>query len=258
MSGTTPASTSRYYQVYFDSTDFPKTAPVYLTDLAWNGSTTRLSNTTIQATLNSVSNRSGISTFSYNGFQYTGGSGLGYIASSSNAFTYAELINGPVKKTIRITPATNGYVSYTLYDRAEFVKAEGNVTGSSFSGFTMFPYLQDVNSAVLSSQFHYYDGGAVVNEVAGSQGWLNGKPDEGWACYDGQSTYKDLCLVTNAATLATSNNFWRYSSSQVMFPAWNPNPAFPIQPVSYVVMADTYQDGRDFWNKLAAPITQDA
>jgi hypothetical protein len=64
-------------------------------------------------------------------------------------------------------------------------------------------------------------------------------------------------LVTNAATLASSNNLFRSSTNQIIFPAWNnPNATVPIQPVSYIVMADTYQDGRDFWNKLAAPVTR--
>ena len=257
LSGTNPVNTSRYYSIYFDSSNYPKTAPAYITDLAWNGSTFILSNTTIQTTLKSVSSRSGISTLIYNGTQYTaaGGTGLYYLQSSTDVLAYDVLVNGPVKKTIRITPASNGNVSFTLYDQAEFVKAEGNITGTPLY-FIMFPYLQNPNISVLSRQFHYFDDGVVRNETENGQGWLMHRPQEGWACYDGYGTYKDLCLVTNAATLASSNNLFRGATSAIIFPAWNPTVPVPIQPVSYVVMADTYQDGRDFYNKLTALISK--
>jgi hypothetical protein len=162
-----------------------------------------------------------------------------------------------VKKTVKITPAANGEVSFTLYDQSDFIKAEGFVTDSGWT-FTAFPYAHGLDTATLSDQLHYYNDGGVIDETVGSQGWLGDAPDEGWACYDGLADSKDLCLITDGPTLGGTNNLWRYGSTsrQLILPAWNPNPGFPIEPVSWIVMGDTYQDGRGFWNRLSSPVTQ--
>ena len=209
-----PPVPGRYYQVYFDSTDFPKTAPVYLTALAWNGSV--LSNTTISATLSS----GGISAFRNNGSVYTAGSGMQYISPTGTP-TFAVLINGPVKKPSVSPPLQTGMSALRCMTRLSCMRANGNISGSQYS-FTHFPYLWAVNPAVLSGNLHYYYGGVLKNEIAAQQGWLGGKPDEGWACYDGMSTFKDLCLITDAATLTSSNNFWRNATSQIIFPCLEP------------------------------------
>jgi hypothetical protein len=39
-----------------------------------------------------------------------------------------------------------------------------------------------------------------------------------------------------------------------MLPGFNPNVGFPIYPVSWIVLTETYQDGQDFWNKLGSPV----
>jgi hypothetical protein len=263
MDGTTAASTSRHYYVYFDTTDDPKAAPSYSTDLDWNPTTHVLSNTLIDATIGTVNdgtNRTGINTFVYDGMTYTSASipaGIYHISSSSSgADTYEVLSDGPVKKTVKITPVANGEVSFTLYDTCEWIKAEGAITGSAWTAFTVFPYAHGLSTTALTNQLHYYNGGAVVSETVASQAWLGEAPDEGWACYDGSGVNKDLCLVTDPATLAGSNNFWRYSSTtrQMIFPAWNPGPTFPIYPFSWIVMADAYQDGQDFWARLSSPV----
>jgi hypothetical protein len=263
MTGTTEALSSRYYYIYFDSTANPKSAPGYLTDLNWNSAGHILSNTYFDATIGTVLSssqyRTGINTLLYNDIAYTdasiaSGAGIYYLSSTtSEADTYEPVINGPVKKTIKITPAANGEVSFTLYDLSESIKAEGVIGGSGFS-FSLFPYAHGLNSTTLSSSLYYYNGGSVVNETT-SSGWLADTPDEGWTCMDGSGANKDFCLVTDSDTLASSNNFWRVTATrQLMLPAWNPNPTFPVNASSWIVMGDTYQDGRDFWNRLSAPI----
>jgi hypothetical protein len=269
MNGVTSAQTSRHYYVYFDATASPKTPPGYVTDLNWDTGTTILSNTGIEATIGTVLDgrtyKTGINSFTYGGMSYTTaavaeGAGIYHIVrdvADEGDDVYEVLIDGPVKKTVRITPATHGSVDFTLYDLVEWIRAEGTVTGTK-GLFTSFPYAHALSNTALSNELHYFDSGVVVDETVGTSGFgfLGGLPDEGWACYDGLGGNKDFCLVTDAVTLAASNNFWRYSSSsqQLIFPCWSPNPTFPITPTSWIVMGDTFQDGRDFWDRLSAPV----
>ncbi|MGD1993928.1 MAG: hypothetical protein PVI59_12105, partial [Anaerolineae bacterium] len=264
MGGTTDAHTTRHYYVYFDSTDSAKAAPSYATGLTWDSGTHTLSNTSIDATLGSVLSgglyRTGIPTLVYQGVEYTlpGGLGIYYLASGTGgADTYDTPIDGPVKKTIRVTPAANGVLTFTLYAQSSSIKAEGLVSDSPWT-FTPFPYAHNLNGSALSDQLHYYNDGAVVDESVGTLAWLSDAPDEGWVCYHGVGDNEGLCLVADDATLASSNNLWRYDNTtyrQLIFPAWNPSPTFPIQPTSWIVMADTYQVGRDFWSRLTSPVT---
>jgi hypothetical protein len=253
MDGLTTSGATRYYYIYFDSVDNAKSAPAYATNLDWNDTAKAISNTTLQATIGSAGTRSGISSFQYNGTEYLTNNGMVYIDGAPS--TYEVLIDGPVKKTIKLTATANGSIDVTVYDLAEFVRLEGNITGSGWS-FTPFPYLWSLNSGVCTNTLSYYDAGAVQTVTVGGDGWLGHAPQEGWACYEGVGANKGFCLVTDADTLAMSNNFWKNNSGgqQLMMPGLNPKPAGTINPNSWIVPMDTYQDGRDFWNKLASPV----
>ena len=41
-----------------------------------------------------------------------------------------------------------------------------------------------------------------------------------------------------------------------MLAGFNPNQTFPIEPNSWIVFTDTYQDGRNFWNKLSSSVVK--
>jgi hypothetical protein len=252
MSGTTPANTIRHYYIYFDTAENPKSPPAYSTALNWNSTSKILSNTKITAALGSAGGRSGIASLKYNGLEYLTGNGMVYIDGAPS--TYLVLIDGPVKKTVKLTAAVNGNIEVTLYDLAEFTRIKGNITGSYWS-FTPFPYTWSLTAAVTAN-LHYVDG-TLINETAGNQLWLSHAPTEGWASYDGAGGNKGFSLITDSSTLALSNNFWRYadsSSRQLMLPGFYSNKPFPIYPMSWILFSSTYQDARDFWSKLSCPI----
>jgi hypothetical protein len=253
MDGTTPSSTTRYYYIYFDSVDNAKSVPAYVTDLDWNNTTKTISNITLDATIGSAGGRSGLSSFQYNGTEYLTNNGMVYIDGVPSI--YDVLIDGPVKMTVKLTATVNGDIKVTVYDLAEFVRLEGHITGTNWY-FTPFPYLWSLNTGTCTNSLSYYDADAIQSETVVSNGWSGHAPQEGWACYEGVGSNKDFCLVTDSNTLAISNNFWRHNSGgrQLMIPGFNPNIDFPINPVSWIVPTDTYQDGRDFWNKLASPV----
>jgi hypothetical protein len=233
--------------------------------LAWAAGTNTLSNTHFDATIGTLLNtsryRTGINTLLYDDIEYSYASvaGIYYLASNTaDTDNYEVLIDGPVKKTIRLTPSAIGELVFTLYDQVSFIQVEGTIAGSAFT-FAGFPYAHGLNAAALTDSLHYYNAGAVVNETVSTQGFMSDAPDEGWACYDGAGENQGLCLVTDNTTLASSNNFWRYNSGtnlQLMLPVWNPNPEeSPVDAVSWIVMGDSYQDGRDFWTKLPNPVS---
>jgi hypothetical protein len=254
MDGLTDANDTRNYYIYFHSTDNNKPAPVYLTDLSWDLPTKVLSNTSMETTIASTgTDRSGLSSLKHNSTEYLTNNGMVYIDGKVD--TYETLIQGPVKNTIKLTALANGSINVTLYDLAESIKIQGHITGSGWP-FTPFPYTWSISSGVCTNTLNYYDGGGIVTEVVSGNQWLGHAPQEGWACYQGIGANKDFCLVTDSDTLADSNNLWRHDSGgqQLMMPGFNPNPTFPIDPVSWIVMTDTYQDGRVFWNKLSAPV----
>lgn len=53
LDGSTPASATRYYKVYFDTTDAPKTAPNYTPGVTWNAGTRTVSASAYNAVLSS-------------------------------------------------------------------------------------------------------------------------------------------------------------------------------------------------------------
>ena len=258
MDGVTDVNTTRYYYIYFDSVDNNKPAPVYSTDLDWNAGSKILSNTNIDTTIGSAGARSGISNLKYNNTEYLTNNGMVYI--DGVASTYETLIDGPVKKTIKLTAVANGSINVTLYDLAQSVKINGYITGSGWS-FTPFPYTWSLSASVCTNTLYYYDSDTIQTENVTGNNWLGHAPQEGWACYAGSGSYKDFCLVTDSNTLSKSNNLWRNtgggsSDRQLMLPGFNPNPTFPIDPNSWIVFTDTYQDGRNFWNKLSSSVVK--